>query len=258
MPEQPLPTEAPPVTVVITCYNLGRYLAEAVASVRGQTLAGCELIIVDDGSTDSVTVAELDRLGGAGCRIVRTANQGLPAARNTGIGLARGRYILPLDADDRIAPDFLTRAVAVLDADPAVGIVCGGVELFGAASGPWLQPAASLPGLLFENSVVATSVFRCGDWVAAGGYRRCMVHGWEDWDLWLALVAMGLTVVRLPDTVFYYRIRTASMTCRMTLTQKLHMIMRIAIRHRRLYWRYRWNILERLFHPRRRTIVSPR
>src|SRR5262245_10979391 len=95
------------VSVVIPCFNLGRYLGEAVESVRRQSRKPAELIIVDDGSTDAETLNLFERLAREGVTILRQANQGAPAARNYGIRNASGPYILCLDADDVLEPAFL-------------------------------------------------------------------------------------------------------------------------------------------------------
>lgn len=250
--------ERPLVSVVIPCYNLGEFLRDAVDSVRAQTLGAIEIVIVDDGSTETATRATLGELALEGVTVVHTVNQGLSAARNAGVARARGKYILPLDADDRIAPRFLEQATAVLEADADIGIVYGRVELFGEARGLWEQPDFSMPDMLLENLIVATALFRRDDWERLGGYRTKMIYGWEDWDYWLALVALGRKVVRLPDVVFYYRIRNGSMTTRMTYVQKIRMFMNLLLRHWSLYLSHSPGILRRFLWSGRRAACSPR
>ncbi len=97
----------PKVSVIIPCYNQGAYVKESVDSVLAQTFQDFEILIVDDGSTDAETVGILKDNAWPKTRVIRTENQGLAAARNNGIQEARGVYILPLDADDRIGPDYL-------------------------------------------------------------------------------------------------------------------------------------------------------
>src|SRR6266481_3659707 len=95
------------VSVVIPCFNLGRYLGEAVESVRSQTCKPAELIVVDDGSADQQTLSLLKRFAQDGVTILRQANQGAPAARNHGIRKSSSPYVLCLDADDVLEPTFL-------------------------------------------------------------------------------------------------------------------------------------------------------
>jgi glycosyltransferase involved in cell wall biosynthesis len=114
------------VSVVIPCYNSSAYLRETMESVFAQTLRDFEVILVDDGSTDDTRelinhlVAE-NR--GHDLRSVFQANAGVAGARNRGIAMARGRYILPVDADDLIAPTMLEACAAVLDAEPDTSLV---------------------------------------------------------------------------------------------------------------------------------------
>jgi glycosyltransferase involved in cell wall biosynthesis len=115
-------TPRPRTSVIITSYNYARYLSTAMASVLAQTDRDFELIVVDDDSSDdSLALAR-------GCadprvRVMAQPHRGLGAARNTGIGAARGRYIAFLDADDVWAPDKLRRQCEILERQPDVGLV---------------------------------------------------------------------------------------------------------------------------------------
>jgi len=132
----------PLVSIIIPCYNQGRYLAESIGSVLASDFTELEIIVVDDGSTEPETRRILDMLEYPKTRLIRRANGGLAAARNSGIAEAQGRYILPLDADDRIGPEYLGQAVAALEADPQLGVVYCRAERFGARVGPggWPLP----------------------------------------------------------------------------------------------------------------------
>jgi len=92
------------VSVIIPCYNQGQYLTESIGSVLASDHQKIEIIVVDDGSTDPETCRILGGLDYPKTRLIRRENGGLAAARNSGIAAAQGRYILPLDADDRIGP----------------------------------------------------------------------------------------------------------------------------------------------------------
>lgn len=225
----------PRVTVVIPCYNQGVYLDEAVNSVLAQSLGDLEIIIVNDGSTDQATNAMLAEFQRPLTRVITTANQGLAMARNTGIAAARGEYILPLDADDRIGPDYLARAVAVLDSRPRVGIVYCRAETFGAENGPWPAPDFSMGRMLLGNLIFCSALFRRSDWQQTHGYDPGMIHGWEDWDFWLSLLELGREVCRLPDVHFYYRVKEGSMASSMTAAHKAAMHRRIMANHPRLF-----------------------
>ena len=245
------------VSVVIPCYNHGEFLDEAIASVRAQDYPKIEIIVINDGSTDPRTLAVLKALA-EDIRLIEQPNAGLAMARNCGIQSANGEYVLPLDADDRIAPGYIRKAVSVMDKDANLGIVYGLTELCGTKSGLWHQPEFSMPDMLFENMIVATALFRKADWERVGGYRPAMRYAWEDWDFWLALIALGRKVARLDCVAFFYRISDESMTRRLSLRDKLLMMAKIVLRHRTLYLANFRAVLHRLVRPTMRKVADPR
>lgn len=226
---------APRVSVIIPCYNQGMYLKEAITSIQQQTYRSFEVVVVNDGSTDSETLSILEKFSQQGVTVYNTENRGLAAARNYGILHSSGEFILPLDADDRIARDYLELAVGELERDAQVGIVYGLVEFFGERSGIWSQAEFSPSHLLYENMIVASAVFRRVDWEHVGGYRESMRYGWEDWDFWLSLVGCGRRVVKIPKVMFYYRIRSDSMTQTLTKSRKIHILLNLIRNHPQLY-----------------------
>jgi glycosyltransferase involved in cell wall biosynthesis/SAM-dependent methyltransferase len=202
--------EAPDVSVVITCYNLGRYLYEAVDSVLRQTLQSFEIILVDDGSTDEFTIRYLDIFSAPKTQVVRTANQGLSAARNAGIQLARGRYICCLDADDRLKPAFLEKAGRILDDAADIGFVSCYYETFDNDHAVYRYDGCRFPELLVQNEVVVVSVFRKEAWRKTGGYYTGL-KAMEDWDFWIGILEQGYRGTVIPDILFEYRARVGSM-----------------------------------------------
>ena len=225
----------PKVSVIIPCFNQGEYLREAVESVRSQTFEDLEIIIVDDGSDDEQTARICAAQEGLGIRVIRTANQGLASARNNGIAESKGQYILPLDADDKIAPEYLSEAVEILDSDNQIGIVYCQARLFGAVEGDWHLPDYSLDEMLKDNIIFCTALFRKSDWQISGGYDPAMVHGWEDYDFWLSLIGRGLKVHRLEGKYFFYRVSPDSMVRSKEKSQKIEMFKRVFQRHQKLF-----------------------
>src|SRR6266542_2035380 len=127
---------APLVSIVIPCFNQGRFLDRAIASCLAQTHPEVEVIVVNDGSTDDTAI----RIAAAEARSARvrgltTANAGLGAARNRGCAIARGDYINLLDADDWLAPSKIERQLAVLESTPAVGLVLCDIQMVDEAGG---------------------------------------------------------------------------------------------------------------------------
>lgn len=227
----------PCVSVIIPCFNQGEYLHDAVQSVLNQRYDSLEIIIVNDGSTDSTTIEALKAYTSPTIRVLHTENQGLSRARNNGIAVARGRYILPLDADDAIAEGYISRAVAVLDANPHMGIVYGEAVFTGAASGRWNLPPASLHRMLTRNVIFHAAFFRKSAWEKTGGYNSNMRYGLEDWDFWLSLLEQGCSIARLDCVVYHYRIAETSMTTKLRakLSHSIYSYVRLMLNHKKLY-----------------------
>lgn len=199
-------------SIVIPCYNAGDLLSEAVESALAQTYSDLEIIIVDDGSTDARTQAVLETAQWPRTTIIRQPNAGPAAARNRAVREASGEFILPLDADDKIAPGYVEQAVAVLEHRPEVGVVYCKAMRFGAESGPWRLPAYSLRELVIDNVIFVTAMYRKADWEKVGGYNERLRHGVEDYEYWVKIVGLGREVVQLDDYLFFYRIQNASRT----------------------------------------------
>ncbi len=227
----------PLVSVIMPCYNDGKYLPEAVTSLRNQTYPNIELIIIDDGSDDPQTRNELERVDFSNVKVLHTDHVRPAGARNVGIKAATGEYILPLDSDDMIEPEYIERAVAEIRKNPNIGIVYCHADLFGEESGPWALPDYSLKLELLDNCIFVTALFRKADWELVGGFSQDFVHGMEDYDFWLSLLGLGRDVVQLSEVFFHYRIKSSSRTT--SFNENLKAIqetyVRLYERHRDLY-----------------------
>ncbi|UFS69720.1 glycosyltransferase family 2 protein [Geomonas sp. RF6] len=226
---------APKVSVIIPCYNHGAYLDQAVGSVLAQSYQDFEIVVVNDGSSDPETVELLRKYQRPKTRVIHTANCGVSRARNAGISSARGAYILPLDADDFIGERYLEKAVAILDADPAAGVVYCEQEMFGAREGVPPLPPYDATDLLFDNLILSCAMYRKGDWERVGGYSPRFVYGWEDWDFWISLSRLNKKVIKLPEILYYYRIRAGSRDRSMCLRHKIATMGLLIVRHHPLY-----------------------
>jgi glycosyltransferase involved in cell wall biosynthesis len=227
------------VTVVVPCYNHGGFLREAIESAEKSHGVRFEIVVVDDGSTDEATLGVMAELRRDGYQVIRhDENRGVSAARNTGIARARGRYVLPLDADNRIRPDYLRLGTSILDRTPTVGVVYGDIEYFGEATGRNVTLEFSLERLMIDNIVDNCAVFRRVIWEECGGYDTEMPDrlGYEDWDLWLQAAKRGWQFVRIPEVMLDYRVRSDSMVrmCRIP-TNHRRLVGYLAIKHRDFY-----------------------
>jgi glycosyltransferase involved in cell wall biosynthesis len=201
----------PKVSIIIPCYNQGQFLDEAVNSVVNQTFTDYEIIVINDGSTDELSIEVLKSYKKHKTKVYHTDNQGLAAARNYGISLATGEYILPLDADDKIGSTYLEKAIPILDANPEIGIVYCKARLFGIKNRRCDLPPFDADRILLQNLIFCTAFFRRSDWAKCNGYNPNMKGGWEDWDFWLSLLELNKKVYQLPEFLFYYRLKKDSM-----------------------------------------------
>ncbi len=223
------------VSVIIPCYNQGQFVDEAVNSVLEQGFEDIEIIIINDGSTDSFTNHLLEGYDRANVRVIFTKNNGLAAARNGGIKAATGKYILPLDADDKIGPGYIEKAVDLLEKNSDLGIVYCRASLFGAVETDWDLPEYSLERMLIDNIIFCSAFFRREDWLAVGGYDVGMIYGWEDYSFWLSLIERGRQVYQIPEPLFIYRVASDSMVRSKEKWQKIEMFKRIFKRHQDLF-----------------------
>lgn len=202
----------PKVTVVIPCYNHGRFLDEAVRSVLAQTYQDFEILVVDDGSNDSFTLDVLHNFKWEKTTVLHKKNGHLSAARNHGIARTVSEYILTLDADDRFAPAFLEKAVALLDASPQAGAVTCWSLHFGAKNKiDCDRSGGGLKDFLVHNPCHASCLFRKRCWEEVGGFDETMKQGYEDWNFWLAITKRGWHVASIPEPLFFYRVTKHSM-----------------------------------------------
>ncbi len=218
---------SPTVSVVMCVYNGERYLDEAIDSILRQSMEDFEFVIVDDGSTDG-TGEILRRYAAAEdrVRVVTRPHEGIIGAANHGCGLARGRYIARMDADDVAVPDRLEKEVAFLEAHPNVAVVGGAIQMIN-DSGVTLETITLPQGdqeikdlLLRENAMAhVAAVFRRDVLNAVGGYRGAFAQA-EDYDLWLR-VADCHELANLPDVVMHCRTRPDSVSVRFRRQQVL-------------------------------------
>lgn len=205
----------PLISVIIPCYNLAAYVGEAIRSVKDQIFRDWECVIVNDGSTDESHAAILEEILDPGTGkidprfiYVSQPNHGVAAARNGAISLAHGRYILPLDADDRLRPSALGAIADGFASDPTAAIAIGYVHRFGGDERKCEHRWKSYEELKWRNFIPNSSAFRKCDWKRVGGYRDGTMY--EDWEFWLRLLYKNDRAVDLRKVIIDYRVRPGS------------------------------------------------
>lgn len=195
------------VSIIIPCFNYGKYLSGAIESALNQTHKNIEIIVVDDGSTDKT----IEIAGGYSVDVVSQKNQGLSSARNVGIEASLGEWIYPLDADDKIAKNCIKELLIKIYEDDA-DIGCPGLQEFGEKSN-FRRIADDLTLENFEKSNKAHSscMYKKDMWVNLGGYDEKMKEGHEDWDFWVRALRHGYIMTSVNEPLFFYRIHRGSM-----------------------------------------------
>ncbi len=205
----PTPTR-PSVAVVIPCFNYGRFVREAVESALAQTWPHLEVVVVDDGSTETDTIAVLDSLCHPRLRVLRTPNRGLPAARNHGIRATGATYICCLDADDKLAPTYVEKTLFVLTAT-GTDIAGSWQQNFGLDQSIHCPGEFTLENLWSQNQLINVSLYSRRLWEEVGGYDESFTVGYEDWEFWLRCARAGARASVVPEPLFLYRKHGPSM-----------------------------------------------
>jgi GT2 family glycosyltransferase len=217
--EVALPSAPPPprVSIIIPCFNDGPYLLDALASVEECKDRLHETVIVDDGSDAPETLDILKAVAGRGYSVVRQPNRGVAEALNAGIRASIGEYVLPVAADNKILPAYITRGIEILDANAETGVVYADAEWFGDATGPRPARPFDFYALHLGNYIDTCAMFRRRVWEDAGGYDPGLKLGYEDWDLWLTAAEKGWKFHYIPEILFHYRLRDTALSHRMAV-----------------------------------------
>jgi glycosyltransferase involved in cell wall biosynthesis len=175
----------PLVSIVIPAYNPTRFLLDAIASASAQTHSRTEIILVNDGSDQRESLVILEQAALSVGTYLEQSNQGPSAARNAAFQIARGDYVVPLDADDLLSPAYIATCLAAVDSGHA--FVYTDFQVFGTRQYDERPGDYNLYRLLDRNYLTYAALVRKQDWERAGGYDEAMRLGYEDWEFWLRL-----------------------------------------------------------------------
>ncbi len=207
--------EMPRISVIMPAYNAEAYIGEAIDSILAQTFSDFELLVIDDGSSDS-TPEIIESYSDPRVRLVRNPhNMGVARTLNHGLDLAVGEYIARMDADDIALPERFARQVAFMDAHPEVAVCACAISFFGASRGT--RFFSTLPGqlkvdLLFGNCFAHPTVMLRAALFGREGYRYDPSFSrMEDFDLWCR-VAEKHALAAIPEILLSYRIHPNQIT----------------------------------------------
>ena len=199
------------ISVIIPASNYGNVIGDCLDSVLAQTFKNWECIVVDNGSTDNTSSLVKNYINkDSRIKYHYTDQKGVSLARNIGVDLSEGSYILPLDADDKIAESYLEKAIAIMNKNPQVSLVYCDAVLFGSVNKKWILPKFEFKNMLIENSIFCSALVKKNEFLAVNGYNVNMVEGFEDWDFWIKYLANNKIVYKINEPLFYYRIKQNS------------------------------------------------
>jgi len=222
----------PKVSIPIPCFNYGQYLDEAVDSVLSQTFQDFEIVIVDDKSTDNTTVDVVKAQEKKDSRIktfFHSENKRMAGARNTAIRESSGRFIVPLDADDKLHPDFLQECYNEI-VKGRFHIISTDMRFFGTINKDYLFPNYNLNGLYVRGQFPVTVMYHKIHWEQVGGYNETFTEGYEDWEFAINMGEHSHTGYHISKILFYYRWKDSS-TIHNTMRKKAEIIARIKKLH---------------------------
>ncbi len=211
--------DGPLVSVVMSVFNGERFLREAVESILAQSFHDFEFVVINDGSTDG-TPSILDSYAGSDSRVrvYQQENKGLIESRNRGCGLARGKYIAQMDADDIAVRDRIQWQIEFMERHAEIGVVGGAVEFIDRAGRAFecvrypVENEEIKGALLLSNPLADPAVLiRKEAFSSVGGYRRPFNFA-PDYDLWLR-IAERWPLANLDAVVLKYRIHPDQMSC---------------------------------------------
>jgi peptidoglycan/xylan/chitin deacetylase (PgdA/CDA1 family)/glycosyltransferase involved in cell wall biosynthesis len=198
------------IAAIITCRDLGRWLAEALESVERQTRAAAQILVVDDGSNDRYTRQILEAIQRQGTCVVHGDGRGASAARNLGARLTTSDYLVWLDADDTLEPTWFDAAARRLDEEQDMQFVSCGMRAFGRASYEWKPSCPTFVEAIATGAVPhASTMVRRSMWEEVGGFDE-ELSSFELLDFWATVMERGIRGIVLDEPLLNYRIRAGS------------------------------------------------
>jgi glycosyltransferase involved in cell wall biosynthesis len=228
-----MPTTSPTISVVIPCYNGGKFLDLPLHSLARQTFRNFEIVIIDDGSTDQGTKDKFKTLDPS-IRVVHQENKGLSAARNTGFREARADLVLALDSDDQLEPTHLEETLRAIKGTPGAGFVVTDIRQVGAAQAIEKRYINGFD-VLFKNVTGYCMLISKGAWQKAGGYDETMRDGYEDWEFNLRLINSGYRGVAIDKPLLIYTVSPQGMLMGHSSQRHAGLWRRIRTKHCAMY-----------------------
>lgn len=228
------------LSVIIPYFNMGTYVEETLLSIKKSTYPFIETIIVNDGSTDDNSIQKLQQLKERyQFRLLELSNAGLANARNKGAEIAKGKYLAFLDPDDKIEPAFYEKAIDILKNKKNISFVGCWANYFGTAKKIWPAFTPEPPYILYHNMINSSAlVYNREAFIKHGLNDSTLEYGLEDWDSVISLLEHGYAGAVIPQALWNYRVRKASMFRSITEAKMLYSLDYISQKHDSLYKTY--------------------
>ena len=235
------------ISVVVACFNDYLFIEQAVDSVRAQTYNNIELIVVDDGS-DIKTQKVLKSIEAKIENLIFQENKGVSTARNKGVEVSQGKYIMILDSDDYLEPTFLERAIKYFREENEVRIVsCYANLISGKNKKGLLKPnGGDITSFLNNNCALGTSLYKKEDIEKINGYDEKMLLGFEDWEFNIRIMALGGIAKIIKEPLYNYRIKASSRNTR-AKKNRVEILKYIITKNKNLYKLHIEDTLPKLF-----------
>lgn len=229
------------VEAVVTSFNQGSMILEAVHSLCRQTMPPARIILVDDGSTDENSVNILSEIKSDSdipvpVNVIRQTNSGVSAARNTGIRRVQASMVLVLDGDDTLEPAYIEQVSYLLRDNPLMIAASSWMHTFGVLEATICPCGGDVAAFLGRNCCPATHIFRCEVWERCGGYDESMRSGFEDWDFFLSMLETmpGAKIGIVEKPFINYRTAPASSNVK-SMSKRLELMRFIIEKHIHTY-----------------------
>lgn len=193
------------VSVIVPCYNYGAYLPQSIESAQAQTHKNIEIIIINDGSTDDTSaIAKKYAEKYKNIKYYEQDNLGIVKTRNRGLGLAKGDYIVQLDADDWIEPDYIEKTLEKAQKDE-MDIVYTQAKIFGRADFTTAHPEFNIEFLKHDNFINCTALVKKKVFAKRRYDEYLDDKGNEDWDFFLDACLDGAKAGLVDEPLLHYR-----------------------------------------------------
>lgn len=243
-------TKIPKVGISLLSYNQGKYLDDAIDSLKRQTYQNFEVYLADDGSNDGFTPNKIRSIDYVKIKtkIVDSRNLGNAMRRRELYKIINNDYILDYSADDILAPSFLEKTVAFLENHSDYGAVSVNIKLFENtldecyAQQEYNEDFMKLPFLLANNRVLGSSLMRkkaLDETDLSGGFVR-----YQDWDRWISMLEAGWKIGVVSEYLFYYRQVLDSLSHSASIEDEMDVRRKIIKKHLSSYKKYYRSVIE--------------